>query len=129
VALVLDRVCFTGDTVLGTGSVFVGGGEGSMSDYLDSLRRLRALDLSVLLPGHGPVVDDPASKLDEYLAHRLDRERRVVEALAAGARTLQALLDTAWDDVPDGLRPAAALTLEAHLEKLRAEGRLPPDLT
>jgi glyoxylase-like metal-dependent hydrolase (beta-lactamase superfamily II) len=126
VCLLLGRVCFTGDTVLGEGSVFIAPGEGSLSAYIDSLRRLRSLDLEVLCPGHGPYVWDPAAKLDEYIAHRLDRERRLVEALEAGHRTEDELLDAAWSEVPDELRPAAALTLAAHLEKLREEGRLPP---
>jgi glyoxylase-like metal-dependent hydrolase (beta-lactamase superfamily II) len=127
VCLVLERICFTGDTVLGEGSVFIAPGEGSLSAYLDSLRRLRELDLSVLCPGHGPYVRDPAAKLDEYIAHRLDRERRLVEALASGLRTRDELLDAAWPDAPAELRPAAALTLAAHLEKLSEEGRLPED--
>jgi glyoxylase-like metal-dependent hydrolase (beta-lactamase superfamily II) len=126
VCLLLGGVCFTGDTVLGTGSVFIGPGEGSLSAYLDSLRRLRELDLDVLCPGHGPYVWDPAAKLDEYISHRLDRERRLVEALESGLRTRDELLDAAWSDVPEHLRPAAALTLAAHLEKLGDEGRLPP---
>ena len=125
VCLLMDRVCFTGDTVLGEGSVFIAPGEGSLSAYLDSLRRLRSLDLSVLCPGHGPYVWDPAAKLDEYIAHRLDRERRLVEALESGLRTEDELLDAAWSEVPASLRPAAALTLAAHLEKLRSEDRLP----
>jgi glyoxylase-like metal-dependent hydrolase (beta-lactamase superfamily II) len=125
VCLLWERVCFTGDTVLGEGSVFIAPGEGSLSDYLGSLRRLRALDLEVLCPGHGPVVRDPAAKLDEYIAHRLDRERRLVAALDAGLRTEDELLDAAWPEVPAELRPAAALTLRAHLEKLAEEGRLP----
>jgi glyoxylase-like metal-dependent hydrolase (beta-lactamase superfamily II) len=125
VCLVTGRICFTGDTVLGEGSVFISPGEGSLSAYLDSLRRLRELDLQVLCPGHGPFVWDPRAKLDEYIEHRLDRERRLLEALAAGARTRDELLDRAWDDAPPELRPAAALTLEAHLEKLAEEGRLP----
>ena len=127
VCLLFGRVCFTGDTVLGEGSVFIAPGEGSLSAYLDSLRRLRALDLEVLCPGHGPYVWDPAAKLDEYLAHRLERERRLLSALDAGLRTSDELLDAAWSEVPAELRPAARLTLEAHLEKLREEGRLPPD--
>jgi glyoxylase-like metal-dependent hydrolase (beta-lactamase superfamily II) len=127
VCLLLGRICFTGDTVLGEGSVFIAPGEGSLSAYLDSLRRLRALDLEVLCPGHGPYVWDPAAKLDEYIAHRLDRERRLLAALEAGLRTEEELLDAAWSEVPESLRPAARLTLEAHLEKLRLEGRLPPD--
>jgi len=127
VCLLLGAACFTGDTVLGTGSVFIGPGEGSLSAYLESLRRLRGLDLSVLCPGHGPYVWDPAAKLDEYISHRLDRERRLVEALNAGVRSRDELLDVAWSEVPPELRPAAALTLAAHLQKLNEEGRLPSD--
>jgi glyoxylase-like metal-dependent hydrolase (beta-lactamase superfamily II) len=126
VCLLFGRVCFTGDTVLGQGSVFIAPGEGSLSAYLDSLRRLRSLDLEVLCPGHGPYVWDPAAKLDEYISHRLDRERRLLEALDAGLRTEDELLDAAWSEVPAELRGAAELTLRAHLEKLREEGRLPP---
>jgi glyoxylase-like metal-dependent hydrolase (beta-lactamase superfamily II) len=125
VCLLMGRMCFTGDTVLGEGSVFIEPGEGSLSAYLESLWRLRSLDLEVLCPGHGPYVWDPAAKLDEYIAHRLDRERRLVDALDAGLRTEDELLDAAWPEVPAPLRPAAALTLAAHLEKLREEGRLP----
>ena len=117
--------CVTGDTVLGSGSVFISPGEGSLSAYLDSLRRLRELDLEVLCPGHGPYVWDPHAKLDEYVEHRLERERRLVEALDAGLRGEEQLLDRAWSDAPPELRPAAALTLRAHLEKLAEEGRLP----
>jgi glyoxylase-like metal-dependent hydrolase (beta-lactamase superfamily II) len=127
VCLVMGRVCFTGDTVLGAGSVFIAPGEGSLSAYLESLRRLRSLDLEVLCPGHGPYVWDPAAKLDEYVAHRLDRERRLLEALDAGLRTEDELLDAAWPEVPTELRGAAALTLRAHMEKLSEESRLPPD--
>ena len=129
VCLLLDRICFTGDTVLGEGSVFISPGEGSLGAYLDSLRRLRGLDLEALCPGHGPFVHDPAAKLDEYIEHRLDRERRLLAALDRGLRSEDELLDTAWDDAPPELRPAAALTLRAHLEKLAEERRLPPDLT
>jgi glyoxylase-like metal-dependent hydrolase (beta-lactamase superfamily II) len=128
VCLIRGRACFTGDTVLGLGSVFIAPGEGSLSAYLESLRRLRALDLEVLCPGHGPYVWDPAAKLDEYIAHRLDRERRLLEALDAGLRGRDELLDAAWSETPPELRPAAALTLAAHLEKLAEEGRLPGDV-
>jgi glyoxylase-like metal-dependent hydrolase (beta-lactamase superfamily II) len=128
VCLIRERVCFTGDTVLGYGSVFVAPGEGSLAAYLDSLRRLLDVDLEALCPGHGPVVWDPRAKLTEYLNHRLERERKLLEALEAGARTEDELLDRAWSDVPRELRPAAAVTLAAHMEKLRDEGRLPADL-
>src|SRR5918997_4326001 len=125
VCLVAGRACFTGDTVLGSGSVFITPGEGSLSAYLRSLRRLRDLDVDVLCPGHGPYVWDPAAKLDEYVSHRLERERRLLEALDAGLRTRDALLDSAWSDAPPELRDFAALSLASHLEKLAGEGRLP----
>ncbi len=129
VCLLMGLTCFTGDTVLGEGSVFIAPGEGSLSTYLDSLRRLRSLDLGVLCPGHGPYVWEPVEKIDEYIEHRLDRERRLLAALSEGARREDELLERAWADVPEHLRPAAALTLRAHLEKLAQEGRLPPDVT
>jgi glyoxylase-like metal-dependent hydrolase (beta-lactamase superfamily II) len=124
-AFVAGTACFTGDAVLGQGSVYIAPDPGALRGYLDALRRLRALPLAVLCPGHGPPVFDPAAKLDEYVAHRLDRERRLLEALARGLRTEGDLLDAAWDDAPAELRPAAAVTLRAHLDKLREEGRLP----
>ena len=120
------RLLFCGDTVLGEGSVFIPPGGGSLARYLESLEKLRRLDLEALCPGHGPVVWDPKAKLDEYIEHRLDRERRLVAALDRGVTDREALLDEVWDDAPAALRPAAALTLEAHLDKLAGEGRLPP---
>lgn len=118
---VAGGAAFTGDAVLGSGSVFV---SGALTEYLDGLRRLRALDLEVLCPGHGDEIWDPAAVLDRYVAHRLDRERRLLAALEAGLRSEDELLDAAWDDAPELLRPAAAITLRAHVEKLRSEGRL-----
>lgn len=129
VCLLAARACFTGDTVLGSGSVFIAPGEGSLTAYLDSLRRLRELELDVICPGHGPYVWDPAARLDEYLSHRFDRERRLLDALASGLRNRDELLDAVWSDAPPSLRPAAALTLAAHLEKLAEEGRLPEGLS
>jgi glyoxylase-like metal-dependent hydrolase (beta-lactamase superfamily II) len=115
----------TGDAVLGVGSVFIAPDPQALTGYLEGLRRLRVLELELLLPGHGPVVSEPHAKLDEYIAHRLDRERRLLAALALGSRTVDELLDAAWTDVPELLRPAATVTLAAHLDKLADEGRLP----
>ena len=123
---VVGDVGFTGDTVLGEGSVFVAPDPGALTDYLDGLRRLLARRLAFICPGHGPLVEDPAAKLEQYLAHRADRERRLLEALAAGKRSVDDLLDSAWSDAPESLRLAAAVTLAAHLDKLADEGRLPP---
>lgn len=120
-----DAVAFTGDTVLGEGSVFVAG---QLAAYLAALVQLRQLRLALLLPGHGEPVLDPQARITELLDHRNERERRLVAALDGGARTTDALLDEAWGDAPPALRGAAALSLTAHLDKLEAEGRLPADL-
>jgi hypothetical protein len=68
---------------------------------------------------------NPRAKLEEYVSHRLERERLLVEALDAGLRTQDELLDTAWADAPTELRYFAGLSLASHLEKLEGEGRLP----
>jgi glyoxylase-like metal-dependent hydrolase (beta-lactamase superfamily II) len=123
VVWVAGTVAFSGDAVLGEGSVFVAGQLGA---YLAALEQLRALGLTLLLPGHGDPVVDPARRIGELIDHRLERERRLLAALDGGARSVDALLDEAWSDAPPALRPAAALSLSAHLDKLAGEGRLPP---
>ncbi len=128
-AFVVQRACFTGDSVLGAGSVFIAPDPGALSGYLAALEGLRARDLERLYPGHGPEVTDPAAHLDTYLAHRREREARLIAALDAGRRTHDELLDAAWSEVPGPLRGAAALTLRAHLGKLAEEGRLPDGVT
>jgi glyoxylase-like metal-dependent hydrolase (beta-lactamase superfamily II) len=128
VCFVLDGVCFSGDLILGEGSSFVPPDGGSLAAYLDSLHRIAALDMELICPGHGPYVTDPAAKVDEYIEHRMERERKLVAALDRGERSRARLLAEAWDDVPAELRPAAAMVMQAHLEKLEAEGRLPGDL-
>jgi glyoxylase-like metal-dependent hydrolase (beta-lactamase superfamily II) len=125
VAFLIGPVALTGDAVLGEGSVFIAPDPGALAGYLEALQKLRSLPLRLLCPGHGPVVDDPAAKLEEYIAHRLDRERRLVAALQAGKRSVSEVLDDVWSDAPAALRPAAAVTLAAHLDKLEGEGRLP----
>ena len=124
VSLLAGGVLFCGDTVLGEGSVFILRAAArwpptsTRCDACSSSRWRRCA------PGTDRSCD-PASKLHEYLEHRLDRERRLRAALARGLRSSAEILDDVWDDVPAALRPAAALTLESHLEKLEHEGRLP----
>ena len=123
VCLVAGRVCFTGDTVLGPGSVFISPGEGSLAAYLRSLRAAAGAGSRGALPGARPLRLGPARPSStEYIEHRLDRERRLLEALAAGRRSTGELLDAAWADAPAHLRPAAAMSLAAHLEKLARRG-------
>ena len=122
---VTDDVVFTGDAVLGEGSSFISPYPGSLRAYLGALERLSRRRLSIIAPGHGPPVTAAHDKLAEYIAHRLEREARLVAALGAGRRTVDELLDYAWSDAPAALRPAAAATLAAHHDKLAEEGRLP----
>jgi glyoxylase-like metal-dependent hydrolase (beta-lactamase superfamily II) len=128
VCFVLDRACFCGDLILGWGSSYVPPDGGSLAAYMESLRRVQTLDLDLLCPGHGPFVTDPAAKIAEYLDHRLEREEKLVAALQGGERSRARLLDTAWGDIPPELRAPAAQVMQAHLEKLDAEGRLPANL-
>jgi glyoxylase-like metal-dependent hydrolase (beta-lactamase superfamily II) len=125
-ALVGDGACFTGDAVLGEGSVFISPYRGAMSGYLLALTRLRLReDFNVLCPGHGPPVWDAHVKLEEYLAHRIDRENRLIAALGEGRRSVDELLAAVWPEVPASLLPLASATLAAHLFKLEEEQILP----
>jgi glyoxylase-like metal-dependent hydrolase (beta-lactamase superfamily II) len=129
VCLIHGRICFSGDTVLGEGSVFVPSGGGGLAGYLAALEQLRQLELEVICPGHGPIIWEPRERITQYIEHRLEREQKVLDAIAAGATTDDEILERAWDDAPIDtvpvLRVAASATLQAHLEKLREEGRLP----
>jgi glyoxylase-like metal-dependent hydrolase (beta-lactamase superfamily II) len=103
-------------------------GGNSLAAFLDSLALLQARDLSLMCPGHGPWITDPEAKLAEYVEHRMMRERLLLAALDSGERSRATLLTAAWDDVPVELLPMAAMAMEAHLEKLESEERLPFDL-
>lgn len=94
---------------------------GSLADYLESLRRVLALDPARLLPAHGPVIDRPAALLRQYLAHRRRREKQVLDALRAGCRTVEAMVERIYDRLPAGLGGAAAESVLAHLLKLERE--------
>ena len=123
-----DGVCFSGDLILGAGSTFVPPDGGSLAAYMESLRLVQAERPQLICPGHGPWITDPAAKLAEYVEHREMRERRLLAALDRGERSRDALLAEVWDDVPEELQPAARLVMEAHLQKLEAEGRVPGQL-
>jgi glyoxylase-like metal-dependent hydrolase (beta-lactamase superfamily II)/8-oxo-dGTP pyrophosphatase MutT (NUDIX family) len=113
-----------GDMVAGVGTIVVDPDEGDMKEYLASLDRLKELQPRALLPAHGPVLTAPQKKLDEYTRHRLWREQKVVDALAAGAATARDLVPRVYEDVPAGLHPLAERSLLAHLIKLVRDGRV-----
>ncbi|HWT90741.1 MAG TPA: MBL fold metallo-hydrolase [Solirubrobacterales bacterium] len=123
-----EGVCFSGDLVLGLGSTIVPPGGNSLAAFMDSLALLQAQEIELIAPGHGPWITDPAAKLAEYVEHRRMRERRLLAALEEGERSRAQLLAIVWDDIPMELLPMAAMAMEAHLEKLEGEGRLPEGL-
>jgi glyoxylase-like metal-dependent hydrolase (beta-lactamase superfamily II) len=97
--------------------------DGDMGAYLDALRRLLALELDWLAPGHGFLMAEPRRVIEHVIAHRLKREAKVIEAMrAAGACTIETLLPRVYDDVPEKLHPMALRSLRAHLFKLRDDG-------
>ncbi len=118
------QTLFSGDLILGTGTVVVAPPAGSMEDYLRSLERLAQLDLAVIAPGHGPVITNPAARIAEYVAHRRMREQQVLEVLASGPHTPGEIAAVIYPDLTMRLHPAAEGTVLAHLLKLLAEGRV-----
>ncbi len=117
----------SGDLAVAEGSVVVGAPEGDMRAYLASLRRTRARGPGRLFPAHGPVIDHPRATCERLLAHRLDRERRVLAAVRDGAREVADVLDRAYEKDIAGVRDLARATVLAHLEKLAVEGRVSRD--
>ena len=119
--LVADGALLTGDTVLGRGTTVIAG-DGSLGDYLRSLDELRSLadqaGLRVILPGHGPLLSDPAGVLDYYIAHRRERLDQVRGALAAGAKTPPEVVAIVYADVDRSLWPAAEQSVRAQLDYL-----------
>jgi glyoxylase-like metal-dependent hydrolase (beta-lactamase superfamily II) len=120
-----DAALLTGDTILGRGSTVVARPDGELGDYLATLHRLRALvdqqHLLVVLPGHGPVVDDAAAKIDEYLHHRQERLQQV-RAAAITSDTVDQVLHAVYGDVAPEVQFAARWSLLAQLDYLRNEG-------
>jgi glyoxylase-like metal-dependent hydrolase (beta-lactamase superfamily II) len=117
-----EGVLFSGDTILGGTTTAVN----DLADYLASLRRLRALpNLRFICPGHGPLIEDPAAWIDEYIAHREQREAQIVAELAKGeALTSWQIMERLYTDVDPRLRRMADRNVQSHLVKLEKEDRL-----
>ncbi|MEY7851496.1 MBL fold metallo-hydrolase [Natrarchaeobius sp. A-rgal3] len=118
-----------GDCAVRDGSVAVAAPDGDMRAYVETLRRLWTIDPPTLYPGHGPAVETPRETLERLLEHRARRERRVLAAVDSGSRTLEEILETAYEKDVSGVRDLAEATVVCHLEKLDVEGRLEWDGT
>jgi glyoxylase-like metal-dependent hydrolase (beta-lactamase superfamily II) len=118
-----EGMVFTGDHIMGGSTVVIIPPSGDMSDYLQSLARLKTYPIRKLLPGHGRVIDDPIGMIDGLIAHRLRREEKVIRVLRGkGELSLQELTPLVYDDVDASLHPVAQASLWAHLLKLEKEG-------
>jgi glyoxylase-like metal-dependent hydrolase (beta-lactamase superfamily II) len=122
--LVNAGVFFSGDTILGTGTTLIAPPEGDMAVYMETLERIRALQPRIIAPGHGPLILDPAAKIDEYVAHRRGREEQILAALEAGPATLEELVERIYSDVDPRVLDLARGSVEAQLIKLAREGKV-----
>jgi glyoxylase-like metal-dependent hydrolase (beta-lactamase superfamily II) len=119
-----DRVLFSGDHIMGFGTSVIRPPDGDMTDYIRSLERLLELEISLILPGHGPLVAKPEAKIKEYIEHRLMREQQVITALRQGRDTIAAITEIIYVDISGPLKNVAEFSVEAHLIKLMREGRV-----
>jgi ribonuclease/clavin/mitogillin len=118
------RDVYCGDLVRIGGTIVIPASAGGrLSVYLDSLRTIRALDPRRLLPGHGPIVEDPSALIDQYLRHREERERQIVEALDRGCTSPPEIALRVYGAMPSPFAQGAADSVLANLIKLEAEGR------
>lgn len=119
------RDLFCGDLARRGGTIVIPATRGgNLTEYLDSLRRVRDLQPARLLPGHGPIVTNPSELIDEYLVHRAERDEQIVATLGRGGLSTQAITARVYPILQEVLVQAAEETVLAHLIKLRGEGRV-----
>ena len=118
-----EKLLFSGDHIMSGSTVVIAPPDGDMAAYLQALQRLHDIPMRGIAPGHGAFIDDPKAKVDEYLTHRLARERAIAVALEdAGRATVEELVTAVYVDVPEQLHPIARFSVWAHLRKLAADG-------
>jgi glyoxylase-like metal-dependent hydrolase (beta-lactamase superfamily II) len=119
-----DELLFSGDHIMSGSTVVIAPPDGDMAAYLLALQRLKDVPMAAIAPGHGPYIDDPGAKVDEYLTHRRAREVAIAEALAeSGSASVEDLVKIVYVDVAEELHPIAQFSVWAHLRKLADEGR------
>jgi glyoxylase-like metal-dependent hydrolase (beta-lactamase superfamily II) len=119
-----EQALFSGDNVLGVGTTVIPNQSGDLGQYMDSLARLLALAPRRIYPAHGPVIADGVAKLREYIAHRHERERQILAALADGPARVREIVKVVYAAYPEALHAAAAQSTAQHLRKLQRDGRV-----
>lgn len=126
-AFALGDIAFSGDHVMGWSTTVIAPPDGAMADYFASLDRLLGVHHTRYLPGHGDAIADPHAAVSAMKSHRLMREAAILERVAAGTRTIPAIVDALYAGLDPALKGAAALSVLAHLEKLEADGAVAAD--
>jgi len=98
--------------------------DGDLGQYLDSLRRVQALGVRHIYPAHGPVIEDGPGKIQEFIDHRMLRERQILEVLGGGPRTVPEIVKVIYADVMPALHRMAGMSVHSHLRKLKTEARV-----
>jgi len=124
ICLATERYVVSGDLAVMVGTILIPSSDGDMDDYIDSLRRIRALDSSMLFPAHGPFTHRPAKLLDRYIAHRDGRHNRVLEAIKQGLNDIEAISEFAYSDTPDAHPVLKVDQTLSHLESHQRAGKI-----
>ena len=125
-----EPALFTDDLFLGGSTTVIPPDDGDLGDYLASLRRVLDLDVQRIYPAHGPVLEPARPVIEGYIAHRLERDAQIVEAVGAGAETVADIVARVYRAVSPALHPVARLSVLSHLQKLERDGpvvRTPSD--
>ena len=117
-----EKLIFTGDHIMNGSTVVIGPPDGNMKQYIQSLEKLKDYDIEKIAPGHGELLENPHEVADWIINHRLEREKKVFQALQeANKGTPDSLVEKVYDDVDSSLFPIAKASLLAHLIKLEED--------
>ncbi len=119
-----EQALFAGDLIMSGSTIIIAPPDGDMAAYLRSLERIRHMHPARIYPGHGDPIEHPAATIEEYVRHRLMREQEVLDGLRSGPRRIAQLVPVIYAGLPESLHPMAALSIYAHLLKLKAEGKV-----
>ena len=119
-ALLDENILFSGDHVMGWSTTVIVPPDGNMDDYLLSLKKLLSRNEDRFFPTHGPIIDNPKKLVKDYISHRLDRERQIINAIKKGNNKISDIVKLIYKDVDQSLHPAAAMSTLAHLKRMES---------
>ena len=123
-----EKILFSGDTILGYGTSIISPPEGNMSDYMNSLKELASMEIRMICPAHGPIIEERApERIQWYIAHRVMREEKILDAIQTGLSTIPSITKAIYNEEDFkmhgyDLLPRAERSVLAHMEKLETDG-------